>query len=170
MGVGGGREQTNNCLGHDEWHENIKWSNMESDWGAILIVWSGKVSLIWWHQVQPQTRSHVIWRNNVIEKVTVVVEGMMIAKAPNPEPDYHVLGAKWILIINIDDLKDIFRSIMIYKPSCQSERSSAIETEMSKKITTVAEQHYSDRILHKDRKELLILRVYFREVFAKEVM
>ena len=39
---------------------------------------------------------------------------------------------------------------MIYKPSCQSERSSAIETEMSKKITTVAEQHYSDRILHKE--------------------
>jgi len=36
--VAGGREQTNNCLGHDEWHENIKWSNMESDWGAILIV------------------------------------------------------------------------------------------------------------------------------------
>lgn len=124
---------------------------METDWGAILIVWSGKVSLIWWHQGQPQTRSHVIiWRNKVIEKVTVVVEeGMMIAKVPNPEPDYHVLGAKWILIINTDDIKDLLGTIMIYKPSSQPERSSAIETEMSKKIT-VAEQHYSDRILHKE--------------------
>ena len=125
---------------------------MESDWGAILIVWSGKVSLIWWHQLQPQTRSHVIiWRNKAIEKVSVVVEeGMMIAKVPNPEPDYHVLGAKWILITNIDDVKDVLGTIMIYKPSSQSERSSAIETEMSKKITTVAEQHYSDRLLHKE--------------------
>lgn len=74
----------------------------------------------------------------------------MIAKAPNPEPDYHVLGAKLILIINIDDLTDIFGSIAIYKPSSQSERSSAIETEMSKKITKVTEQHYTDRILHKE--------------------
>ena len=93
----------------------------------------------------------IIWRNNVIEKVTVVVEeGTMIAKAPNPEPDYHVLGAKLILIINIDDLTDIFGSIAIYKPSSQSERSSAIETEMSKKITKVTEQPYTDRILHKE--------------------
>lgn len=51
----------------------------------------------------------IIWRNNVIEKVTEVVEeGTMIAKAPNPEPDYHVLGAKLILIINIGSLTDIW--------------------------------------------------------------
>lgn len=49
----------------------------------------------------------IIWRNNVIEVTEVVEEGTMIAKAPNPEPDYHVLGAKLILIINIDDLTDM---------------------------------------------------------------
>lgn len=42
----------------------------------------------------------------------------MIAKlAPNPEPDYHVLGAKLILIINIDDLTWIYLGEAIYKPS-----------------------------------------------------
>lgn len=73
-----------------------------------------------------------------------------MVKAPNPEPDYHVLGAKLILIINIDDLTDIFGSIATYKPSSQSERSSAIETEMSKRSQKCIEQHYTDRILHKE--------------------